>query len=68
MENLLSVRDIMNRYQCNRDTAIRHIRRMEHMEKPYMVTESAVMAYESRKTVKPPEVIRAEMMERLLDR
>lgn len=66
MERLLSVRDIMNRYQCNRDTAIRHIRRMEHMEHPYMVTESALRAYEARKTVKPPEVVRAELMERAL--
>lgn len=66
MERLLSVKDIMSRYQCTRDTAVKHIRQMEHLEHPYMVTESALLAYESRKTVKPPEVIRAEMMERLV--
>jgi len=41
---------------------------MEHMEKPLMVTEKALTAYERRKTVRPPEVIRAEMMEERIRR
>lgn len=68
MERLLSVTDIMNRYQCSRQTAVRHIKRMEHMEKPLMVTEKALTAYERRKTVRPPEVIRSEMMEERIRR
>ena len=68
MERLLSVQDIMNRYQCSRQTAVRHIRRMEHMEKPLMVTEKALTAYERRKTVRPPEVIKAEMIEERIRR
>ena len=62
MERLLSVRDIMTRHQCSRQTAVRHIQRMEHMERPYMVTERALAAYEQSRTVAPPELIRAAMM------
>ena len=62
MENLLSVTDIMNRYQCSRQTAIRYIKQMEHMERPYMVTERAVMEWDRSRTVRPPAVVRAEMM------
>ena len=62
MERLLSVHDLMERYQCSRQTAIRHMQKMEHMEKPYMVTEKALAAYEKSRTVNPPELIRAEMM------
>lgn len=64
MEKLLSVTDIMDRYQCSRQTAVRHIRRMEHMVRPYMVTERALTAYERARTVQPPELIRAEMRRR----
>lgn len=62
MEKLLSVKDIMVRYQCSRQTAIRYIRQMEHMERPYMVTERAVTEWDRSRTVRPPEVIRREMM------
>ena len=62
MERLLSVADLMARYQCSRQTAVRYIRRMEHMEKPFMVRESVLAAWERERTVKPPEAIRAEMM------
>lgn len=62
MDKLLSVRDLMARYQCSRQTAVRHMRRMEHMERPYMVTEKALTAYEASRTVNPPEVVRAAMM------
>jgi len=62
MDRLLSVADLMDRYQCSRQTAIRHMQRMEHMEKPYMVTEKALTAYERSRTVRPPEVVRREML------
>jgi hypothetical protein len=61
MEKLLSVSDIMARYQCSRQTAIRYMRQMEHQERPYMVTEKALRAWEQSRTVNPPELIRAEM-------
>lgn len=62
MDRLLSVADLMARYQCSRQTAIRHMQKMEHMEKPYMVTEKALTAYERSRTVRPPEVVRREML------
>lgn len=62
MERLLSVADLMDRYQCSRQTAVRYIQKMEHMEKPYMVRETVLAAWERERTVKPPEVVRAEMM------
>jgi len=62
VESLYSVTDIMSRYQCSRQTAVRYIQKMEHMEKPYMVTEKALRAWEQAKTVCPPEVIRAAMI------
>ena len=68
MEKLLSVSDIMTRYQCSRQTAIRYMLKMEHQERPYMVTERALLAWEKSRTVNPPELIRAEMMRRKLMR
>ena len=62
MEKLLSVSDIMARYQCSRQTAIRYMQKMEHMEKPYMVRASVLEAWERERTVRPPEAVRAEMM------
>lgn len=62
MDRLLSVADLMDRYQCSRQTAIRHMQKMEHMEKPYMVTEKALTAYERSRTVRPPEMVRREML------
>jgi len=62
MERLFSVADLMERYQCSRQTAVRYIRKMEHMEKPLMVRESVLAAWERDRTVKPAEVIRQEMM------
>ena len=61
MERLLSVADVMDRYQCSRQTAARYIRKMEHMEKPLMVRASALEAWELERTVRPPDMIRAEM-------
>jgi DNA-binding MarR family transcriptional regulator len=68
MERLFSVKDLMDRYQCSRQTAVRHIKRMEHMEKPLMVRESVLEADERKRTVKPPAEIRAEMMRAKLAR
>lgn len=68
MERLLNVNDLMDRYKCSRQTAIRYMRKMEHQERPYRVTEKAVTAWEKSRTVNPPEVIRAEMMRRKLQR
>ena len=61
MEKLLSVADRMARYKCSRQTAIRYMQKLEHMERPYMIRESVLAAWERERTVKPPEVIRAEM-------
>lgn len=54
MDRLYSVKDICARYQCKATTARKHMREMEHMEDPLMVTERAVAAWERRKTL-PPE-------------
>ena len=62
MERLLSVADLMERYQCSRQTAIRYMQKLEHMEKPYMIRASVLEAWERERTVKPAEVIRREMM------
>jgi len=68
MERLLSTRDMMERYQCSRQTASRYMRRMEHQENPLRVTEKAVNAWEKSRTVNPPELIRAEMMRRRMEK
>ena len=68
MERLLSVKDLMDRYQCSRQTAIRYMQQMEHQEKPYKVRQSVVEAWEKSRTVNPPEAIRAEMMRAKLQR
>lgn len=68
MERLLSVQDLMDRYQCSRQTAVRYMQKMEHMEKPYMVRASVLEAWERERTVMPPEVIRAEMRRQKLMR
>ena len=64
MERLLSVRDIMERYQLkSRQTAAKRMKQMGTRldMKPYMVPESAVIAWEKTKAVHPPEVVRAAM-------
>ena len=68
MDRLLSVADLMARYQCSRQTAVRYMQKMEHMERPYMVKASVLEAWERERTVRPPEVIRAEMMRARLQR
>ena len=64
MERLLSVKDIMDRYQLkSRQTAAKRMKRMGTRldMKPYMVPESAVIAWERSKEVHPPEMVRAAM-------
>ena len=62
MERLLNVADMMDRYKCSRQTAIRYMQKMEHQEKPYMVRQSVVEAWDRSRTVRPAAEIRAEMM------
>lgn len=61
MEQLLRVRDVMARYQCSRQTAVRYIQKMEHMENPYAVRASVLEAWEKSRTVRPAEEIRRQM-------
>ena len=68
MERLLNVKDMMSRYGCSRQTAIRYMRKMEHQERPYMVRQSVVEAWDRSRTVNPPEAIRAEMRRQKLMR
>ena len=68
MERLLSVADLMDRYGCSRQTAIRYMRKMEHQEKPFMVRQSVVEAWDRSRTVRPPEEIRREIMMNRLKR
>ena len=68
MERLLSVKDMMERYQCSRQTAIRYMQKMEHQEKPYMVKASTVEAWDRSRTVRPAQEIRREMMMNRLKR
>ena len=68
MEKLYSVPDLMARYQCSRQTAIRYLQTMEHLEKPYMVRESVLQDWERSRTVRPPAAIRADMMRNRLRR
>ena len=58
MERLMSVSDICARYQVKAATARKIMRDMEHMEKPLMVTERAVAAWERRKTVPPDSKVK----------
>lgn len=53
MERLYSVQDIMNRYQVTAQTARKYMRRMVHMEKPLMVSETSLRAYETGRTITP---------------
>ena len=64
MERLLSVKDIMARYQCSRQTASKRIHEMPHIEDPLMVTEKAVMEWESRRLVLPSDEIMRQKLKR----
>jgi len=66
MEKLYSVKDLMDRYQCSRQTAIRYLQQMEHQERPYMVRQSVLEAWDRSRTVMPPAAIfRQKAQERL---
>lgn len=64
MERLLSIKDLMERYQLkSRQTAAKRMHEMGVRldTKPYLVPESAVIAWENSKRVNSPELIRAAM-------
>ena len=61
MDRLYSVKDICARYQVTPATARKLMRDMEHMERPLMVSERAVAAWERRKTLPPESVTRQQM-------
>ena len=58
MEKLYTVSDIQERYDCNPQTARKYICQMEHMEKPLSVLESAIIAWETKRTIAPAAAIR----------
>lgn len=62
MEKLLSVADMMARYQVSRQTAIRYMKQMEHQERPYMVRQSVLEEWDRSRTVRPAGEIRREMV------
>lgn len=51
MQQLLTVKDLADRYNCSEKTARRYMRRMEHMEKPLRVTDQAVLQWELDRTM-----------------
>ena len=59
MENLLTVKDVMERYHCCRQTASRIIRECPHIEDPILATyERHLEARETRQML--PRVARIE--------
>lgn len=55
LDDLLTVKQIAQRYDRSEKTAVRYMREMEHMEKPLRVTEKAVIAWEASKTYEPQQ-------------
>ena len=53
MERTYKPADIAERYGVSERTAKTYMRKMIHMEKPWLVTESALMAYEMQRTIDP---------------
>ena len=68
MERLLSVPQLMDRWDCSRQTVVRRLQEMRHMERPWYGYESAVEEWERSKTVRPAAEVRAEMMRAKLRR
>lgn len=60
MERLLLTNDIAERYHVGMATARKYIRQMEHLENPLGVYESAVIAWETQRTVIPGEAQRVQ--------
>ena len=58
MKRLLAAKDIAERYGVSVETAMRYMRKMEHMERPLRVTEEAVEAWEISRTYEPQRSIR----------
>ena len=46
----LNTREVSERYGCSRNTAANYMRSMEHMEKPLMVREDVLRAWEAERT------------------
>lgn len=63
MEQLLTAKEVAERYRCSPDTARRYMRQMVHMEHPLMVTEKAVSEWEQSRTYYPAKAIRAKAVE-----
>jgi len=62
MDKLLSVKDIMERHHLkSRQTAVKRMKEMGTRldTRPYLVPEQAVIEWERRKEVHPPEYLRA---------
>lgn len=53
MEKLLFPDDIAERYHCTLPTARKYMRQMERLEAPLAVTETALIEWETRRTVAP---------------
>ena len=51
MKELVTVKDLADRYKCSEKTARRYMRAMEHMEKPLRVTVQAVEQWELDRTM-----------------
>ena len=63
LERMYGTQDIQERYGVCRQTAVKRMKEMDTMlkTKPYMVPESAVLRWEKRQHVHPPEMVRAAM-------
>ena len=51
MKQLVTVKQLAERYNCSERTARRYMRSMEHMEKPLRVTVQAVEQWELDRTM-----------------
>ena len=51
MKQLVSVKELAERYNCSEKTARRYMRQMEHMVKPLRVTVQAVEQWELDRTM-----------------
>ena len=64
LQDLYGPKEIAERYGCSPCTARRYIRQMRHMEDPLRVFESDLKAWEVKRTVESPEVIRERMRQK----
>ena len=68
LQKLYSPQDIAERYACSLCTARRYIRQMRHMEDPLRVFESDLKAWETKRTVESPDVIRQRILQEKMSR